>query len=150
MAPASFTSDAYAAFKKTLQYPGLHNDVINILWLCTLKDKIDSAADYRAGVFTPNRAINQPADAVAKAREWAESVKLDEMANAEFQEAWKIFLHIVFAVDRSLFEIAEDKTGGPPNQHSAPKAKPGHPRSRSSSRGSPGKAAKPPRSSGRK
>lgn len=105
------------AMLRSGMYPGAINDCLIVTWLCTLKDNSEMTADdYRADTFTPERATNQPAKAMEKARAWSESHKLDNVAGPEFYEAWKKFLEIMFGVDASAFEVeVKDDRGGPPS-----------------------------------
>lgn len=139
------------SMRTTGLYPGGLNDAIIVLWLCTIKDPSELTVDeYRAGEFTPERAINQPVEANAKARAWAELHELENMASPQFFEAWKTFLTLMFQIEASAFEPDVEKTGEPTKEQAGPKEKPGHPNKRDSSRGLVGSAGKPSRASGQK
>ena len=129
------SAEARDAMTRTGVYPGALNDTIIVLWLCTLKDNSElTTDDYKAGVFTPERATNQPTQAIEQARAWAEAKKLDNIAGDEFFEAWKMFLHIMFGIDASVFEVEVEKGNAPALEGRGPKEKPAKPTRRTSSR----------------
>lgn len=127
-------------------YPGALSDTIIVTWLCTLRDNSEMDAEgIRAGEWTPERARNRPGDAQAAADKWAEANQIDNLFTGNGMEAWKFFLGVMFAIDASVFEVGTESNGAPPLEDSPPpKTLPGHPKKRSSSRGShgsPGKAS---------
>ena len=128
---------AREAMSNTGLYPGALNDTIIVLWLCTLKDASEiTLEDFKSGAFSPERAINQPAEAAEKARTWAELKGLGDVASEAFVEAWKKFLSIMFGIDASIFEVQVENDRMPSQEEPPPKAKPANPRRRTSSRAS--------------
>ncbi len=149
MAPA--IGAGFDQMKTTGLYPGAFNDTIIVLWLCRLKDNSEITGDeWRAGEFTPERAMRQPAEALEKAHAWAEVAGMTDIVAPNFLKAYEVFMQIVFGIEASAFEVKVDTTGSPPRGDGDPKTTPGLPKSPASSRRSHGRAGKRKALSGKK
>lgn len=100
-----------AQFARTSAYPGMLNDIMCVLWLCSLPDPHQLSLDeVRSGAWTPTLAFRKPHEAASAALEWAEKKGMVDMMGEPFAEAAKTFMSIVSPVEDAKFQV---QTNGP-------------------------------------
>jgi hypothetical protein len=97
-------TESLEQFHKTGMYPGAVQDVLIVLWLCSIPDKEVIAA------------MRKPDESLAKAIEWGATLKIT-LAGEEWWQAYQQFMNIMTEISESdgapkLPEHDEDD-GGP-------------------------------------
>ena len=105
-----------AQYERSGTYPGMLNDVLIVLWLCTLPDHAELTREQIATEWTPRKANKRVEDALETAIEWAGGkglVSLD-MSNEKVNEAIQVWMAIVQNVEASKFTLqtADNPAGG--------------------------------------
>lgn len=103
-----------AQMELTGRYPGQVQDMVIVLWLCTLPDPRDIEREekekdhqYRQRVrsmFTPAKASRVPEIALTNALEWADEQGILNMGPKE-EDASRVFIAIVSGLSASEFRI---------------------------------------------
>jgi len=89
-----------AQFQETGMYPGLLQDALILLWLCSLPDYVTPANKW-----TPDTAARKPGPAVLEATRWGIEKNIINVDGKEFQEAQQVFMAIVSGVEASKFKL---------------------------------------------
>lgn len=128
-APA-ISGAALESLRTTGLYPGAQNDAIIVTWLRTIKDNSEmTPADYRAGEFTPERALHQPEQAGKKPAhgrrrtDWITSAARSSSRCGS--SSWKWFSASTPARSRWKWKARADrKRKIPPTQKGSPASRP--------------------------
>lgn len=92
--------EQWNGFADTGTYPGIIEDCILLLWICSLPDTA-----MRADQWTPSRAAAKPLAAKVAAIGWGAKLQIHDMMGEHYQEAVQVFLAIVQGVEASKFKL---------------------------------------------